>query len=116
MIEINLDTMAVDADAPPAEMLESGAPANVHLQVVGGNDLPFADPRGGNRPLRYPSLAVNFQLSKTAALQFAELVREKAESLPDDKPESKIPIATSMDEVAKAAEFERNLKSGKIPK
>jgi hypothetical protein len=110
MIEINLDTLAVDADAPPTEMLENGAPANVHLQVVGGNDLPFADPRGGNRPLRYPSLAVNFQLSKAAALEFAELVRKKAESLPDDKPQSNVPIATSMDDVAKAAEFERNLK------
>lgn len=110
MLEINLDPLAVDADAPPQEALDNGVAPEVHIQVVGGNDLPLADPRNPNRPLRYPALAVNFQLGREAALKLSALLKEKAESLPDDAPKSKIVQAKDMSEVNNVIDFDRKLR------
>lgn len=111
MIEVNLDTMAIDADSPTQEMIDNGAVPNVHCQVVGGNEMPLADPRNPNRPLRMPSLAVNFQLSKKAALEWAALLKEKAEALPDDSPvSSKLAIVSDLNGVDKVAQFDKNLR------
>jgi hypothetical protein len=110
MQELNLDTMAVDADVLPQEAIDAGAPPEVHVQVVSGNDLPFADPRNPNRPMRYPALAVNFQLSRSAALEFAELLKSKAESLPDDTASSKLAVVKDMSEVDNVVQLDRTLR------
>lgn len=110
MVEVSLETMAIDADSPTQEMIDNGAMPNVHCQVVGGNELPFADPRNTNRPMRIPALAVNFQLSKKAALEWAELLKEKAEALPDASTGSKLAIASDLSEVDKVAQFDKNLR------
>src|SRR3954470_14010074 len=113
MVEISLDTLAVDVDAPPTAMLDQGVPPTLHVQVVGGNELPFEDPNHPNRPMRFPALAVNFQLNKTAALKFAALLQSKAESLPDAGPSSKLAVVSDLSEVGKVVDFDRKLKSGK---
>lgn len=110
MVEITLETMAIDADIPPAEMIDAGNPATVHVQVVGGNELPFEDPRHPDRPLRHPALAVNFQLTKKAALAFAARLQSKAESLPDQGAASKLAVVSDLSDVGKVVEFERKLK------
>lgn len=113
MIELNLDPMALDADSPDSEALEQGVPPTVHVQVIGGNELPFADPRNPNRPVRVPALAVNFQLNKHAALEFAALVKSKAESLPDDSASSKLEIVQDLSGVENVVDLNSKLKSGK---
>lgn len=110
MIELNLDTMAVDADCPSAEMVADGASALVHVQVIGGNDLPFADPNSPGRPMRAPALAVNFALSRNSALKLAELIREKAESLPDASASSKLAVVSDMSEASKVVRLDDRLR------
>lgn len=103
MLEVGLDTIALDAQVPDQEALDSGAPNQVHCQVVGGSELPFAAP-GHQRPMKFPSIAVNFSLTKEAALRYAELLIEKANTLPDEK-HSDILTAQSLhgvEELAKA--------------
>lgn len=108
MIETSIETLAIDADTPDKEALEGGALPQVVIQVVGGTSLPIADP-STNRPLRFPSIAVNFALTRESALEFAKLVKEKAESLPSG-PSGKIITASSLDEVAKVADITSRLK------
>lgn len=112
MIELNLDTLAVDVEVPPEEALNQGAPANVHLQVVSGNELPFPDPRNPNRAVRVPGLVVNYRLTKKAALEYAARIAEAAESLPDDRPKSNIVTAQSLSEVGKVVDIEQRLRKG----
>lgn len=108
MIETSLETMAVDADVPDEEALKNGALPQVVIQVVGGTSLPIADP-STNRPLRFPSHAVNFALTRESALQFAEVIKEKAETLPSG-PSGKIVTASSLDGIDKVVDLTSRLK------
>lgn len=94
MLEISIQAIGVDAEAANTE---AGEPSSVHIQVVGGTDLPFAQP-GTQRPLRVPSTAVRFDLTKEAATQLGDLLKAEAEKLPDS-PSGKLAIASSMAEV-----------------
>lgn len=107
MMEITLDTMAVDAGVPDAEDLASGARPEVVVQVIGGQQLPFPHPRSGN-PMRMPSVAVNFALNRDSALELAELLKTHAESLPEKK-ESQIIKATSLSQVEDEAQALRRI-------
>lgn len=93
MLEITIHAIGVDAEAET----EAGAPSAVHIQVVGGTDLPFAQP-GTQRPLRVPTTAVRFDLTKEAATQLGDLLKTEAEKLPDS-PSGKLAVASSMAEV-----------------
>jgi len=93
MLEITIQAVGVDAEAANTE---AGEAPSVHLQVVGGTDLPFAQP-GTQRPLRVPTTAVRFDLTKEAATQLGELLKTEAEKLPDS-PSGKLQIASSMAE------------------
>lgn len=110
MIELSLDSMAVDADVPSEDLIAQGTPAIVHVQVIGGNELPLADPQHPGRPLRTPAIAVNFGLTRSTALQFAELIRKKAESLPEDSASSKLAVVKDLSEAGKVLEFDRVLR------
>lgn len=58
----------------------------------------------------FPSAAVNFGLNKTAALEFAKVLKEKAEELPDENvPSGKIVTAQSMAQVAQQAAAQSSL-------
>lgn len=110
MFEINLNALGVDAEAPTAEQLEAGAPELVHLQAVGGSALPLGDPQNPGRPMMFPSCAVNFALNKEAALGLAKLLEEKANELPDEKPQSgRIALANSMSDVERHAQEQARL-------
>lgn len=108
MFEINVNTLAVDAEAPTQEALDQGAAPVVAAQVVGGSALPLADPQNPRRPLQFPSVAVNFALTKESALRFAELLKEKAEQLPD-APSGKIITASSLAEAEQVAHVQGKL-------
>lgn len=108
MLEISLDTMAVDADAPDEAALQNGAPPQVIVQVIGGTVLPIADP-STRRPLRFPSHAVNFALTKETALELADLIKAKAETLPSS-PSGKLVTATSLDEVEQVADITKRFR------
>lgn len=111
MVELTLDTLAIDADIPSQEALEGGAQPVVAAQVVGGSALPLADPTNPQRPLRFPSMAVNFALAKENALAFAKLLKEKAEQLPDaPQPSGKLITATNISEAEAVAEAHRRMK------
>jgi len=106
MLEISIDCVGVDADIPDEQQLEAGAPPHVMLQVVGGTDLPFAQP-GTQRPLRVPTTSVRFTLTKEAADQLGDLLKEQSAKLPETK-QSSLQIASSLSEaehVAKALDL-----------
>lgn len=110
MVEISLDTLGIDAEAPTPEQLSVGAPPLVAAQVIGGSALPLGDPQNPGRPLRFPSFAVNFALNKKAALEFAELLKTKAESLPDEPNTSgRIITAQSMSDIERTAAVQGRL-------
>lgn len=110
MFELSLNALGVDAEVPSQEQRDAGAPALVALQVVGGSALPLGDPQNPGRPMVFPSAAVNFSLNKKAALEFAELVKKKAEELPDEVVASgKIVTAHSMGDVAQTAAQQHRL-------
>jgi hypothetical protein len=113
MNELNLDTMAVDADVLPQEALDAGAAPEVHVQIVSGHSLPLADPRDPNRPLRFPALAVNFQLGREAALKLAALLKEKAESLPEEGAKGKIIQAKSLEGIDNVVNLDQHLRGKK---
>lgn len=94
MLEITIQAIGLDAEAANTEAGE--APA-VHIQVVGGTDLPFAQP-GTQRPLRVPTTSVKFDLTKEAAAQLGDLLKAEAEKLPAS-PSGKLEIATSLADV-----------------
>lgn len=77
MLEIGIDAIGIDATANEGS-------ESVDIQVVGGNILPLAMP-GTQEPMRIPSTVVNYSLSKEAALEYAALLKEEAEKLPDEK-------------------------------
>lgn len=109
MFEITVDTLAVDAGVPDAELLTAGeAKPEVHVQVIGGQTLPFQQP-GTDRPLRIPGVAINFGLTKDAALKLADLIKTQAETLPDAKAPSGIVTASSLSDVERTAEAHRKL-------
>lgn len=113
MLELNLDTMAVDADAPPQEALDNGAPPVVHVQVVGGSALPVADPNNPGRPLVFPAIVVNYPLTKDAALKYAEKIKEEAEKLPDAMPSSsKLAVASNMNQAEQMAKATEQFRKG----
>lgn len=96
MLEITIQAIGIDAEAANTE---AGEAPSVHLQVVGGTDLPFAQP-GTQRPLRVPTTAVRFDLTKEAATQLGDLLKAEADKLPDTPTASgKLAIASSMAEV-----------------
>jgi hypothetical protein len=105
MLELRLDTMALDVEAPD---LNNGEPALVHCQVLGGTDLPFAEP-GTQRPLKIPTVAVSFALTKEAALKFSNMLKEKAEGLPEEVRSSLI-TAQSLQGVDKLAEVDKKFR------
>jgi hypothetical protein len=102
MLELGIDTIALDAHAPDAEALQNGAPPLVVCQVIGGSELPFAAP-GQDRPMKFPTVAVSYSLTKDAALRFATLVKEHAEALPDER-KSGIVTAQSLQGVEQIAQ------------
>lgn len=113
MLEISLDTLAVDAEAPPQEALDNGAPPLIHCQAVGGSALPLGDPQNPGRPLRFPSTVVSFPLSRDAALQWAEKIKEEAEKLPETTPtSSKLVTASSMSEAERMAQVSDRFRKG----
>ena len=113
MLEISLDTMAVDAEAPPEEALGNGAPPLIHIQVVGASALPLGDPQNPGRPLRFPSTVVSFPLSRDAALQWADKLKEEAEKLPETPlASSKLAVATSMGEAERMAQVSDKFRKG----
>jgi hypothetical protein len=80
MLEIGIDALGIDAVANE----DNG---EVVIQVVGGQQLPLAAP-GTNEPLKIPSASITYSLTKDAALKFADLLKERAEELPDEKSSS----------------------------
>jgi hypothetical protein len=109
MIEISINTLAVDAEAPTEEQIEAGAPPLVAMQLVGGSALPLADPNNPQRPVQFPSIAINVPLNKESALSLSKLLAEKAGSLPS-APSGKIIQASSMADVAQVAQVQNGLK------
>lgn len=102
MLEISIECIGVDADVPDDTQIEAGVPAHVMLQVVGGTDLPFASQPGSNRPLRVPTTSVRFSLTKEAATQLGDLLKEQAGKLPESK-QSSLQIASSLSEAEQVA-------------
>lgn len=105
MLEIGVDALGVDAEADQ----QAG---EVRCQVVGGSQLPFAVP-GSNEPLKIPSTVINFALTKTAALEYAEVLKKEAEALPDPKPTSNILTANSLSGVEALAKMQDALTKGR---
>jgi hypothetical protein len=70
-----------------------------------------ADPNNPGQPLVFPSIAVNFALSKENAIAFADLLRKKAEELPDTPaPTSgKIITAQTLSEAERVAQVHNGL-------
>jgi hypothetical protein len=109
MLEVTVDTLAIDAGAPSEDQLQAGLPPVVHCQVVGGTPMPFAIP-GTNEPMRIPSVAVNFNLTKKAALEYADKLREAAEQLPDESTKADILTASSMSDVERVAQMDQQFR------
>src|SRR4051812_17281408 len=83
MFEITVHTMAIDVGATSDEQQAAGMPPQVMGQIIGGTVLPFQGPDGN--PVQYPSISVNFNLNREAALKMAEKLKEEAERLPETK-------------------------------
>jgi len=105
MLDISIQCIGVDADTPDEAATQAGAAPHVHLQIVGGTDLPFSAP-GSNRPLRVPTTSVRFELTKQAAEQLGDLLKEKAADLPDG-PSGKLAIASSMADIEGVAGLDK---------
>lgn len=110
MIEINVDTMAVDVDGPTAEEVKEGAAPIVTVHVVAAGELPFSDPNNPNRPMRFPSMIVNYNLNKEAGQKLIDLLQEKVDALPSTS-SSKLAIVSDMSEAGKVAQLDRNLRT-----
>lgn len=108
MVEISLNTLAVDVESPTTEQLDAGAPPLLVMQVVGGSALPLADPSNPNRPVQFPSVAFNAPLNKESALSLSKLLAEKAADLPE-APSGKIITASSMHDAAQVAKVQQGL-------
>lgn len=110
MLEITLETMAVDADGPNAEQLEEGVPPFLIVHVVGGSSLPLADPGNPRMPLRFPSTTVHFPLTKQGALDMATMLQDRAALLPDAPISSgKLVTASSIAEAEQVAKVQGRL-------
>lgn len=109
MIELNIDAMAIDVDAPTQEMIDKGANPLVVCQVVGGSELPFANPNNPNTPMRFPSMTVSFSMDKETAEQYIKLLQEKVDQLPDKTASSKLTIAHSIQDADKVVDFQKHL-------
>src|SRR4051812_8501304 len=108
MIEIGIDTLGIDAGVPEQEELDAGVSPAVSCQVVGSLDLPFAQ-QGSDQPMRIPSVVLRFKLTKQAAAEYGDLLKAKAEQLPDERTSSVL-TAQSMREVGRMAEQDQRLR------
>lgn len=68
--------------------------------------LPLQAP-GQSGPLRVPAVVVNFSLSKRAAVDYADKLREIANTLPD---ESDLTVAHSLDGIEQLAGADRKFR------
>ena len=79
--------MLIDIDALGNNCTANPETNEVYTEVVEGLELPLAMP-GSHEPVKIPSQVVTFGLTKKAALQYAEMLKKEAESLPDEKTSS----------------------------
>ena len=95
--------VAYDISVPPQEAVEAGVEAEAMVTVVAGMPLPIPDPQTGG-PVVIPLAQIQFPLAKEHLVKLGELALEKAEELPDPKPQSDIVIAGNMQDAERAAQ------------
>lgn len=95
--------VAYDISVPSQEAVDAGVDSEAMVTIVAGMPLPIPDPSTGG-PVVIPLIHLQFPLAKEHLLKLGELAIEKAEELPDPKPQSDLVIAQSMQEADQAAQ------------
>jgi hypothetical protein len=110
MFDITLQAVGLDVAAPDEEALEAGAPPLLNYIIVAGQMLPIQGPDG--QPVRIPAAQLRFALPKDVSLDFAQIIADQADKLPDLK-ESDLIIANNLQGVEGLAKQMEDISKGK---
>ena len=98
--DIHINVVGTSIGAPSEDALKAGAPSALEVELLLGQQLPFAQ-GPGQPPIVAPLGKVRYALEREAAIEFFERGLEEAKKLPA---KSNIEVAHSLDGVEKAAE------------